>query len=50
VFTEIDPNDWRPFGNNIEYCLSQTIEEKFNMALSEPVIGVVLAFNLLSVS
>lgn len=43
----IDPDDWRPFkGNKIEYCLSQTIEEKCNLALNEPIIGVVLVFNL----
>ena len=47
MVTDINPNDWRPFGNKVEYCLSQTIEEKCNLALNEPVIGVVLAFNLL---
>jgi hypothetical protein len=43
----IDPDDWRPYGNRIEYCLSQELEEKCNLAINEPIIGVVLAFNLL---
>lgn len=45
--SELDPNDWRPFGNKINYCLSQPGEEKCTLSLNPPLIIVVIIFNLI---
>lgn len=43
--SELDAQDWRPFGDKIEYCLSQDVPEKCSLALSYPIIIVVIVFN-----
>ena len=44
--SELDADDWRPFGNKIEYCLSQVAEEKCSLSLNPPLVIVVIIFNL----
>lgn len=44
--SELDPNDWRPFGNKTDYCLSQLGEQKCTLSLNPPPIVVLVIFNL----
>ena len=43
----VDKTDWRPFGNKIEYCLSEQITEKCTVEFSPQLASVVIIFNAL---
>jgi hypothetical protein len=44
---KLNPGDWRPFGDQIEYCLAEAVDQKCNLGLNPSLIGVVIAFNLI---
>jgi hypothetical protein len=43
----IDQTDWKPFGNKIEYCLSEQLQQQCTVEFSPQLAGVVIAFNAL---
>ena len=46
----LDRTDWRPFGNKIEYCLSEQINQQCTVEFSLQLAVVVIIFNVLKAS
>jgi hypothetical protein len=44
--SQLNPADWRPFGNKVEYCLSENVEQQCSIELSVQLSIFVLVCNL----
>lgn len=46
TFHSLDSSDWRPFGQKVEYCLSETVPEQCEFMFVPQLAAIVILFNI----